>query len=400
MGKRLVTAVLGLALLSTASVWAQGLYPLEYRQVTDPADPCAACARRYVQGPRTGADSARGDGDTGTAYYSVRVGSGELPIALNASGVFVDTNGDGSLQGEDGLPLWRRESNGSYAVYRLGPVRAQVPGAAQGTIASFFVEVTRPQAGPAYVVLYPAGYWSGQALLGGRTRRIALVDGDYDGRYDRVFAPSADPSSCDCLAMDLDGDGMLRPDDPRTLPEVMPLPRMIQVGGACYSVEAAPDGSAIRFTTVQPSLGTLDVGFPGADLVLLSDCGPFHLSGQNGRWTLPEGGYQVQRLTLNQADGRGNTWTLRGAGDMGRLSTFSIQAGQVLPLKVGPPLTIRTTAQPAGAGVVLIGCIVAGQAGEEYVPGVAKDGRAQPAPKFRIVDERGNVGEQGSFEYG
>jgi hypothetical protein len=51
--------------------------------------------------------------------------------------------------------------------------------------------------------------------------------------------------------------------------------------------------------------------------------------------------------------------------------------------------------------VVLIGFTITGKSGEVYNSGMIKKGQsAVPAPTLRILDEKGTVIQQGTFEYG
>ena len=90
-------------------------------------------------------------------------------------------------------------------------------------------------------------------------------------------------------------------------------------------------------------------------------------------------------------DAGGNIWTLQLMKGQSAWIT-----GDGAP---GPPLVIRTEAQAYGE-TVTIGVHLEGQAGEKYVPGVLKAGVWQPAPKFQIVGENGQILAAGQFEYG
>ena len=65
----------------------------------------------------------------------------------------------------------------------------------------------------------------------------------------------------DWLAIDLNGDGRFE-QTAYVSPELLPLPRLIQVKQKWYSLEVAPDGSSIRVQSVTPPMGTLQVAAP------------------------------------------------------------------------------------------------------------------------------------------
>lgn len=102
---------------------------------------------------------------------------------------------------------------------------------------------------------------------------------------------------------------------------------------------------------------------------------------------------QLGLSSLSMTDENGDKWVLDLAKGQS-LSSF-----QDSSTKPGPPLLIKTDVQTSGLDVS-IGLIVEGQAGEKYVGGAQKNGRWQPPPRFKIVDETGNTLTTGSFKYG
>lgn len=68
--------------------------------------------------------------------------------------------------------------------------------------------------------------------------------------------------------------------------------------------------------------------------------------------------------------------------------------------KPGPPLLVRTNARKISDRQFSIGITVEGQAGEKYIGGVKKNGKWEPEPQFKIVDEKARVLARGKFEYG
>ena len=67
--------------------------------------------------------------------------------------------------------------------------------------------------------------------------------------------------------------------------------------------------------------------------------------------------------------------------------------------KAGPPLLLKTDVRTSGRNVS-IGLIIEGQAGEKYASGAVKNGRLQPSPGLKIVDDTGKTLTSGAFEYG
>jgi len=102
---------------------------------------------------------------------------------------------------------------------------------------------------------------------------------------------------------------------------------------------------------------------------------------------------QLGLSSLSLTDENGDKWILDLAKGQS-LSRFQDSSA-----KPGPPLLIKTDVQTSGLDVS-IGLIVEGQAAEKYVGGAQKNGRWQPPPRFKIVDETGNTLITGAFKYG
>ena len=98
--------------------------------------------------------------------------------------------------------------------------------------------------------------------------------------------------------------------------------------------------------------------------------------------------------TLSATDEIGDKWTLdlvRGQ-PLSRISESN--------KKPGPPLLVRTNARKISNSQFSIGITVEGQAGEKYIGGAAKNGKREPEPQFRIVNEKARILAMGKFEYG
>jgi len=102
---------------------------------------------------------------------------------------------------------------------------------------------------------------------------------------------------------------------------------------------------------------------------------------------------QVGLYALSVTDENGDKWVLDLAKGQ---SVSSLNNSSIKP---GQPLLIRTDIQTTGRDVSL-GLIVEGQAGEKYAGGAQKNGRWQPPPRFKIMDEAGNTLTTGTFKYG
>jgi hypothetical protein len=317
---------------------------------------------------------------------------------LEHSMLYVDTNGDGRLSDEKSyrvkvIKLPRPEGQ----EYRFGPILMM----SRDTEGKFEIKFYAMTGHGRQLVLYPSGYRAGKVRLGESTYKVAVVDGDFDGRYDKVFLPPLGESywpGCDILAIDLTQDGAWQFSSFWTS-EVTPLAKMLKLHNTYYGIDVAPDGTTIELKKVQPELGTLDFGGANVKLKLWSGTVEEFLCGSDGKWQIPTGEYSALFIELNEIDSERNAWTFRGYRDTGSLRDFEIQAGQTTTFKIGPPFTITAEARQI-AHRVSIGLKLEGCAGEQYCFPVKKGSRRQPTPTFKIVDESGKVLTSGRFKYG
>jgi len=407
MGKIALAVVVAFVLLPpSSSVWAQGRFPLKHEEVKDPSAPLVRLGTRAIfpqpEKP-AGLKVLPKDISGRPSYYVAGVGGREVPLVLYGSKtpkLFVDVRGDGDLSDQkpyQTAPAWRGLFLSAQSSTVYGPIAIDVPSNGQTAQAKFKVQLLDMGGDAHYLQLFPAEMLTGQAKLGGKSYHLGIVDGNLNGRYDDVLSLSPEPTG-DWLGIDLDGDGKF---DERMFEsgEVIPLPRIMQVNDTYYSVNVEPDGSAISFEKTEPKLGTLDIGLPDAALTLLSDTGLHRLADSEGKWQLPAGRYATWELTLNRNDQKRARWAMQSVSNTGKLKDFEVREGETVALKAGPPLTLKTDVQQAGSNVS-VGLSLVGQAGEEYAPGVERNGQSVSAPTLRILNESGKVLASGSFQYG
>ncbi len=108
------------------------------------------------------------------------------------------------------------------------------------------------------------------------------------------------------------------------------------------------------------------------------------------RVSAPGGG---QAASLSRTDANGVAWSLEQVGGP---AVSTEPSGP----KAGPPILAVANVQRVAEREFSIGLILQGQAGEQYRPGVKKNGTTQAPPKLRILNEAGQVVTQGDFQYG
>jgi hypothetical protein len=411
----LVVAVAGLLAAAALPARAQGEFPLKYTDAQG-GDPVMMMARRAVQpvAEKPAGLKALPKEMTGEAkYFAIPLGDKQILAvvdaptppkpAAGAAGeanaiiidpskpvkLYVDTPGTGDLSAAQPLTPGGPENMGMYGpvAITVGPattkLRFQVLGNGQLLLVS------------------PGGYMAGEVKLADQTYRVAAVCNSGDGRYDKALQlplSRAAPPEFNILAIDLNQDGRF---DPNTLEagEVMPLARMVKVKDVYYNVTLAPDGSSVRLEKADPGMGTIDVGSPDVEMMVLSDAGFQRFSGAGGKWQAPAGHYMALQVQLAKTDAQGAKWTLSGSG-AGKLESFEVRKGETLAMKLGPPLVTKVDATPAGEGTISIGMALEGQSGERYAPGAAKTGAVQSPPELKILDTSGKVLATGKFEFG
>lgn len=262
-----------------------------------------------------------------------------------------------------------------------------------------------------YLIVMPTSYRMGTVEIKGKRYRIRVLDANYNGRYDDVVVfrhrnkgskENDRQPTYDSLAIDLNGDGEYSPSYD-ALGEVMPLPKLLRFGEDYFALRVASDGSEVTVEKTVPRFGTLDVGYPDAELLLWSENGVHQLSGSGGKWKLPEGNYCCYMIRISTTDTKKNKYMLTCRRDTGKLTDFDIVEDTTTSFKIGPPLAAQAKVnlrREMFRRTAVISASVVGQGGEEYLAGVQKNGDMQPAPGIRILDSAGKVVESGKLEYG
>ena len=308
--------------------------------------------------------------------------------------LFLDTDGDGLVSDEIEYLGMRHPLITLFMTYDFSAVTTQnnEKGISGGI---FNVQCTDGE----WLTLHPAYCREGQVNLDGKSYRIAVVDGDYDGKYNRIFEPPAKGSRtpwCDIIVVDRNRNSEFEFIDS----ELMPLCRIIQINNKNYDIQVAENGSEIVFRQANIQYGTLDLGGEKVDLKLWSDTMHMQLKGSDKKWRLPAGKYGISSFKLSEKESGGDQLDFKATvSNSGGLGSFEIKPGQTTSMALGPPYKIVTAMDRSGENISLSFLLV-GKAGESYLPGAEKDGEMVPEPTFKVFDESGKVVHTGQFEYG
>ena len=416
--RRTTAALLAIALFPLVSpcLYAQGTFPLTYRDCPGEATTELMMSRGFF-GPQQEKPGTVKDVPAGLSknltWFSVDLGKRSVLMLFDGATnpkLYLDTDLDGSLADEKPfeLPKEQQVAGPVARLFRRRPPSQPVYGpiTLKSGAGDPEVKVRVRSYGGRYIMISPAGVWSGTVKVAGKEHRLSVVDANYDGRLDGVLSmpPEGQPitGEADTLAFDFNGNGAFEPGYYEANAEMIPLPRMLKVGEDYYSVTVAADGSSVTLAKVTPKFGTLDVGTKDATLLVWSDNGSHMLTGTDGRWRVPAGTYMTRMVTLNRTDAAGDTWMLRCYGNVGKLARFEVRPDETVSVRVGTPLTATTAVQSGGEDdpEVYISLSLTGQSGERYTPGAMKNNRMTPAPGLEILDEAGKALGSGKFEYG
>jgi hypothetical protein len=323
-------------------------------------------------------------------YFPVRVGGGQIQgityRSMRPPGdvvLILDLDGDG-LWSDERTYVGRRNQLLTYcASYEFGPVYLK-----QGSMRSggdaFYPQCTDGK----WLTFYPAFYRDGTVVLEGRTRRVTLVDTDFDGRFNEMFEPPArgshDPN-CDVISIDCDSFKDMPGGGRRGIGVTIPLSKVINLDGRYYGIEVAEDGSVIEFREAEPAFGTLDFGGKDVAAEFWSVAGPQEVNGVEPTWRLPAGKYSLRSLSLTEIE-RGNRWGFKLTSP-GELDDFEIKPGQTTTLQVGPPFQARGMFRRfAYSPDVQVRVDLEGRAGERYSAVVTKNKQKVREPSFKVID--------------
>ena len=339
-------------------------------------------------------------------FYEMKTGDGTVPVLLDLSAeprLCLDANRDGSLVDERQYSV-RKLKAGGRDREGFGPIHMSPAGQANRRDLLFYAFLySRDGARPMWLV--PASYRHGKLRLDGAVYQVAVVDGNYNGRFDStVSLPWANlrrPAGWDALAIDRDGDGQFSCSFSNAS-DVMPLSALVRVAEKYYAVNLAADGSTLELTPAQPVLGRLALDPADATFTvrLWSDAADQYLARPARQWDLPAGRYQGLAATLYLLDADGNNWTFSTAEQVGPLHTFEIASSQTTQMQLGPPFVVATEATPVEKDRVYIALTISGCGNEQYQGRIQRSGQAIPRPTFKIVSEDGTVLTEDRFEYG
>jgi hypothetical protein len=269
---------------------------------------------------------------------TVRVAGADVRLVGQVAGrrpiLGVDLDGDGKVASNEYQPVGRDRAVG---------VRLRIPGRQDlGEVLVRFDSLRVYPGRPGFIGgVYRTGLaWTG--TIAGQT--IRLLDEDQDGRLRQGTR-----------------DAILIGDSPAGLP----LVHIHRIGGRDYRIELPDDGRSLTYEPVEPAeTGRVAHALAGPALkalvVLGNNGSAYDLSGA-GPHHLPPAEYRLAYGLLAAAG------TSRSIIPTKETPAYSIQAGKVNRLRLGPPVRLAFSAKLSGGKISVSPALkVVGQGGERY----------------------------------
>jgi hypothetical protein len=244
--------------------------------------------------------------------------------------VYFDTTGNGRL--DDKTPVGTSHTDQYSASFE--PVRVVFKGEDGPITYHLAFRFMQYGAGDVNLMSSSAGYYAGKVDIGGKKRRVELIDGNVNGTFnDRA----ADMSDCDCVTVEGDKVGQRY------------LGKMLEVDGQFYQIEVARDGAFIKLQKAENVvLGQVRVPETISEFVAFGENGHFVRKPVKGEFTLPVGKYRIQDWKINRKDEKGAAWEL-SAYNFNDSARFEVAAAKPVSLEVGEPMRAVMEAQEPGS---------------------------------------------------
>jgi len=237
-----------------------------------------------------------------------------------------------------------------------------------------------------------SSYYVGDLTFEGRPAKIAIADLDSNAIFGDVGKSIFDG---DRMFLDLDADGDFRDE----VGQDLPYGGVTRILGKWYSVVVRPDGGEIRIAPASPDLGTLRNGAGVAFADLRSETQPMPVTVEGGRAEVVVGTYRLTEIILRVRDELGQMWEAEGTFAQDKRPTVTVAKGEVVALPGGAPLTIEPTLSREGnEGALEVNLVIRGAAGAIYHMSESNPTRVKPG--YQVIDEKGKVLQQATFEYG
>jgi len=301
--------------------------------------------------------------------------------------VYFDSTGNGRL--DDKTPVATSHSDQYSASFE--PVKVVFKGE-DGPISYHLVlRFMQYDAGNASLMASSGGYYAGKVDVGGKKRRLELIDENVNGTFNDQ---AAEMRNCDCVSVEGDKIGQRF------------LGKLLELDGQFYLVDVARDGAFIKLQKAENLvLGQVRVPEGLTEFVAFGENGHFVRQPAKGEFTLPAGAYRIQQWKIDRKDAKGSDWTLSG-NDFDDSARFEVASAKPVSLEVGEPLrAVMQIQEPATrpsakevAKQVAFSLRFQGRYGETLE--IMQGNQRPRGPRLTLTSLDGNYRYTNTFEFG
>jgi len=291
--------------------------------------------------------------------------------------LYIDSNGDGSLEDETARRANRKSTRHVY----FGPVQVRLKGE-EGPIPRT-LHFTLYDDDPHTLFVYSSGWYLGTITANGAKKQCMLIDYNANGTFNDK---SLDPLESDRIRI---GAG----DNKKTLC----VGNYIEIYDKLYKLEVASDGTSVKLAVANDvEFGRIRLPETITEFTAGGENGLFAGRPYNGIVELPLGKYRVDRWNSERKDDSGSCWKLEASGSS-QNSIFEVNEMEEIELDFGETI-ISSLNFDMRSGTYYFRHSMKGQLGESIV--VTRNGARPPAPRLRIRNADGTYDQSYDFKYG
>jgi hypothetical protein len=292
--------------------------------------------------------------------------------------VYCDSNGNGRLDDETPVGTMRSDQYSAY----FEPVRVVFKGEDGPITYHLVLRFMKYDASQANLLGASGGYYSGMVDLGGKKRRLELLDGNVNGAFN-----DRSDNAYDCDRVTIEGD--------KTGERY--LGKMIEADGQFFRIEVARDGALVKLQKAEGlTFGKVRVPESISNFVAYGENGHFTRQPAKGEFTLPAGKYKPLQWTINRKDAKGAAWELMGY-NFPESASVAVDPEKPAVLNIAEPIRASLSASETTNGVGYSLSFL-GQAGESIQ--IEKGNQRPAGPKLTLASLDGTFRSTNTFEFG
>lgn len=371
----------------------------------------------------------------------------KLPELRIYNRLYFDLNHNGDLTDDQVVKAnenkGRIYTSSSYSYGQYSFPRVDVTVDADGTkvdYAFLFSGYAQAQENYQYATasLNSAAYREGEITLGGKKRRVLLVDYNSNARFDDKASVSTVRTSEGTTTFAMPGDMIYIDPDPSgasymygydatTSDDQQYVAELIDIDGKFYEMDLTAAGDKVTLTASTAPVGYVKNPSKGYRAIVFSDKRVLKISwNESGKSALPVGDWKLASYTIDgtgqeataKADKNqssllnmlanaisgsravaGPRFTMVSARAPGNYAAVKVREGKTVDMPFGPPYKPVVAASPQGNKTVSLSMSLVGAAGESC-SNLMVSGRRPADPRFTITKPDGTEVQTGKFEYG